>query len=1796
MIRVRQYPLCIAPHEATTYVVEWGAGVTPESLAPEWLEPGAPWAICIRNGLPIEPDQWGLQLAPDDALEFTARPGFVGASTVTSAALGGAQVAGAAAAATATSTFLSAAIPFLQSLSVGLLLNAVTGAFSRKPTERGDDGSGTYGFLELQSNSTGLGQPIPVLYGRHRVAPPRINQYTRNYLDANGDPFSEVFLLFLISEGPIHAVGDKLADGGPFSVDLGNYVQGLQIDNQPAENFTGVEAWVRLGENDQEVIPGFAQPTLQFTVGQTLRESEDNDPPEDVEAVPGSYGPTDPEILKWDNHVSYTMGDEADEFTAVVTFPLGLFEAGTSGLDPNTFECQFRYREVDAGGAPFGNYVVLPKEATVQQAKNGQFSVEFSHRFIEPSTYVAPVLGKYMEMSAGGGGATYVIDDTNVPDAGPDTLAFTFECWVRSTFNHNQNNDDAYLTTWEDTGNSEGFRFFLSAQPNSTAPTLQIGTGSSFVQVQGDFDPVEWVRTTNGTGAWHHVGVTYEADADAAGQGRVRFYLDGKRTDEKFTPSQAILDLGQTIFVGNRAAGGSPYIGGIDQPAYYSRALTPFELFSKHNTASAGLDEEPGLIVGFRVDTEAAAFFVRYSPEVYGPGANSGLTGLALGPDPPAGGDPEISTGDGVVFQPQSGTDQRARYIVECHRVNGEDARAEEQDEASWSLIQLRTYDELEYPSCALLAVRAQQTDQLSSPTPLVTVVADGRKVPVWDGADAEFPVTVDTWTRNPAWITVDALVNKRYGMGRHYTLSSLLMTQWQFFADWCDELVHDAQRSSSVTRVFTSTVSGTYPNGSITVWLPSPPPSNFPRITAGKYVDTNAWMQFEEDDGAAPAWYADFRDQPWPIVAVVRASSGDTAFVLEPGSDPGNNGPYVPTSDVVAKVYERRMEYDAYHDVLGEGAWDVVLGILGTARAVPLKRGAQLGVFFDDVRQPVALVNMAAISEGTFSASWEGVEDRANAAEIEFFDRAQDYARDFVEDEHPTVQAVNSLSAFVWKRTRLLGVTRRSQVARHARRDLNTSHLIRRSAGFGLGMESVTFSPGDLIALSHDLVDWGVSGLVWTDSTYANVLPNPFDLSLWDTNAFALTASESVTSGPKGYGTVWVLSTNGSATAFAQHSVPAGQFANDGEDQAVSFYVKQRTAGTFTLRLKDEDAPVNYDAAFNFTAGVPAVVSADVNMTVSVDSTGLNPGWHRILVEMNTPLGLGGATRTAAILVPSVGVGPFPNQDMDVYGPMLLDETAVHADNPLVPIQIDRPLTLEPATDYQIQVQSATSGARATVEVNAVETPAGDYDAGDVLYVDEPGFGFIPQRDDAYAFGPVSTGDSRLFTMVSTDLEPSKLEVECKAVEYNAAVYDDAFGELESASQEFTDDGQGSAGVVPAGVNKLSVSDEVLEAPDGSQSLAARVSFTHDPDTFHAVGGSHVYVRKGQHDDGGSFQLVATLPASSTQYVITSYPFELNTTYTIAVQPFTRGGAGLYRAVTTWTIWTPQGLANTPPPITGCVASIAGDQVVYCWDATDELTRVRAIEMRRGGWILGLPMAVLPAGAAQYGPSYDFALGAPNSKGVGDAPVQIRSRLGNGQYGPASSLLLTDSVVGSEGNSLETSREDLAWSGTIVNGAVTPVLPGELPEVESSGPGLGFRYEFTGQSFSAAVHVYLQVGLIARQIHPATIAEVSAIVGPLGSRKARQWTIEGPLLASLWDEPNCTVKVEVAHSLGSTPGTDWREYRPGVYRLRSYAVRVTITRPSAAFDFRLSRLYVRATKMGERRVDRVSAASYSLS
>jgi predicted phage tail protein len=150
---------------------------------------------------------------------------------------------------------------------------------------------------------------------------------------------------------------------------------------------------------------------------------------------------------------------------------------------------------------------------------------------------------------------------------------------------------------------------------------------------------------------------------------------------------------------------------------------------------------------------------------------------------------------------------------------------------------------------------------------------------------------------------------------------------------------------------------------------------------------------------------------------------------------------------------------------------------ILGTCRAAPVMsgNGAQHGVFYDDLSDPVQLVTMGNMVAGTFQPVYD-FSPRVNTLDVTFRDRDHDFATTTraVANDH----LITTLGRPVNREgVSMLGVTRWSQIAADAFYNLKKHEAAKVPASFEVRTDAILWRVGDVINVQHEQPGWGISG-----------------------------------------------------------------------------------------------------------------------------------------------------------------------------------------------------------------------------------------------------------------------------------------------------------------------------------------------------------------------------------------------------------------------------------------------------------------------------------------------------------------------------------------------------------------------------------------------------------------------------------------------------------------------------------------------------------------------------------------------
>ena len=273
------------------------------------------------------------------------------------------------------------------------------------PPAPNPDGSSTYGYYGFQNAFRAEGDPLPIVYGKMRMAPPVINQII---VSVGADRFLGVArreamnLLFAISEGPINGLGRFIGqvetDADLLTLTALNGSKkkgtGLEINGISAQNFVGDIGW-RTGTLNQNAVSG----TLGFAglneVAATY--ALDVTPPNGTEGLTesnyptGAYPPGDPNLIDQPDEAEYVSQNilvRADKAIVQIDFKRGLWKQNTStgNLDARSNTIRIQYRETDSAGIGLGDYVLLP-EYRITGSSNAPLSTDIPVSFVDPGDY-----------------------------------------------------------------------------------------------------------------------------------------------------------------------------------------------------------------------------------------------------------------------------------------------------------------------------------------------------------------------------------------------------------------------------------------------------------------------------------------------------------------------------------------------------------------------------------------------------------------------------------------------------------------------------------------------------------------------------------------------------------------------------------------------------------------------------------------------------------------------------------------------------------------------------------------------------------------------------------------------------------------------------------------------------------------------------------------------------------------------------------------------------------------------------------------------------------------------------------------------------------------------------------------------------------------------------------------------------------------------------------------------------------------------------------------------------------------
>lgn len=1087
MITIRRTPIWFSTQNEQREYREHGTGLRLRDCITDTERVGI-WVAVNR-----EPTQdWDRVLCDGDEILETTRPQGVAAIKIL--------------------TFLG---KVLLAAAVSFILGKIIAGLIKPKKRNENEGSGAYAWSGLR-NDRFEGQPKQVIYGKIRAAPQVLDEYITTSTNTGEN---DLYTLLGFGEGRLSSIGDKTADtdnSAPHSSDdtANPLPTGIQIEGNAAENFGGILAWVRMGTSEQEPVPGFQQINTEYASGVTLSQVEQSSTDNSAinSTLQANAYNSGLNAAVWAQYgAAVDMTGEADAWACLIEFPSGLYRIKDNGsLDLAYFKGQVRYIELDSGGTPIttggdnnDGYVYWPLDVNndVAVAQTQTYNYQMTGQFLDPQSYTAPTLGRCLSVisTVDTGTVAYARTVANAVLPGSVSTSspvseFSVSFWVQA-------DTSQFLNTFGQ----------LSSDISTTNPSRirHVGTtGWTFefrnMSLSGGYRVAFKSTSPNWTSgpaylygaisSWAHLTVTYRRVDPVDGKSRLRYYLNGVQgaTGSGNVGSLDIVIPNAQIEFGNQ----SDQKGfKVDEFLYVARCLSAAEIASNYN---GGI----GRYLTGAVDQVALYHFDFGAGLTDSSGRGNTLQLDAAGTT--------AGTVFGKVNTTGGSTVKRGKYRVEVLRRNIKSTSNFVSDESVFSQLISKDSALLAYPYTPILGMKIKATEQLNTSAPTITALVKGVPVPVYDGVSVTYQ-----WSQNPAWIALDVISNPRYGRGIDFPLSRCNLEDFKAWADYCDELV-PAGRSFDDQAMdetpgdpepianlrYDSTANNGSPGLEVhfryngTTGDATEPPA---------YWTPGRWIAFSGIPQSGTGLSVDISDaniSGFEIVSKTDTVAGWKVLLnYTYGTAPWADTQFwdtavTPALTGTAYLVEPRFTYNGVFDTF-TNAWDALVSVCQTARAMPMIEGGIVRVRYERPRDPVAMVTMGNIVEGSFKVSFGDTVNQPNSYSCDFLDEDKNYQRSVASFDDPQLDVTTESYDLQRESLDLPGVTRRSQVMRQLHYLTNVNRLMSLTFEWDMGIDGLALEVGDVVQLSHDIMPFGTSGRILQDSTSATSVYLDRDVTL---------------------------------------------------------------------------------------------------------------------------------------------------------------------------------------------------------------------------------------------------------------------------------------------------------------------------------------------------------------------------------------------------------------------------------------------------------------------------------------------------------------------------------------------------------------------------------------------------------------------------------------------------------------------------------------------------------------------------
>lgn len=175
----------------------------------------------------------------------------------------------------------------------------------------------------------------------------------------------------------------------------------------------------------------------------------------------------------------------------------------------------------------------------------------------------------------------------------------------------------------------------------------------------------------------------------------------------------------------------------------------------------------------------------------------------------------------------------------------------------------------------------------------------------------------------------------------------------------------------------------------------------------------------------------------------------------------------------------EKRFVFDGGFDSVSN-LWEAALKVAQMSRAFLVWQGYNITVTIDKADSVTQVFTVGNQGLDSFNETFMPESDLVSAIEVDYLDEDSDYEKTKIRLYDPSLPNSNNIMTINY-----LGITKQSQALRTARYLLNQNKYIKRTVEFDADIDAIGCTVGDVIAVQHDVPEWGEGGrLVSATST----------------------------------------------------------------------------------------------------------------------------------------------------------------------------------------------------------------------------------------------------------------------------------------------------------------------------------------------------------------------------------------------------------------------------------------------------------------------------------------------------------------------------------------------------------------------------------------------------------------------------------------------------------------------------------------------------------------------------------------